>query len=158
MPIRRPRRVPARSSKLREIRASIGRLHTARHPAWQRWFARRRQVSWLAGQRLRPRLPESEPIQWHAPLRDEQTSDSPLTVAGAAADLPSDLGPARTHGVPFSPARAGPSTSHEWLSHQHLANPYPATRHLVFVILRLQEWARDEAVSPGFEGDRKSTR
>ena len=35
---------------------------------------------------------------------------SPLTVAGAATDLSPDLGPARTHSVPFSPARAGPST------------------------------------------------
>ncbi len=40
-----------------------------------------------------------------------RASGSPLTVAGAATDLPPDQGPARTHGVPFSPARAGPSTS-----------------------------------------------
>ena len=42
--------------------------------------------------------------------RGGRASGSPLTVAGAAADLPPDRGPARAHGVPFSPARAGPTT------------------------------------------------
>ena len=42
--------------------------------------------------------------------RGGRASGSPLTVAGAAADLPPDHGPARAHGVPFSPARAGPTT------------------------------------------------
>ena len=42
--------------------------------------------------------------------RGGRASGSPLTVAGAAADLPPDHGPARAPGVPFSPARAGPTT------------------------------------------------
>src|SRR5208337_968601 len=44
------------------------------------------------------------------PERGRRTNGSPLTVAGAAADLPPDDGPAEAHDVPFSPARAGPAT------------------------------------------------
>lgn len=42
-----------------------------------------RQVSWLAGRRLYPRLPEAEQIQWR-----NRDRDSPSTVAGAAPALP----------------------------------------------------------------------
>src|SRR6185437_4817652 len=58
-----------------------------------------------------PALP-SRALELSGPLPrgSGRASGSPLTVAGAAADLPPDRDPARAHGVPFSPARAGPTT------------------------------------------------
>ena len=59
--------------------------------------------------RLWPCLPELLRSSGPPRRRGGWASGSPLTVAGAAADLPPDLSPARVHGVPFSPARAGPT-------------------------------------------------
>ena len=53
-----------------------------------------------------PTFPAVEGAVAAPPRRSERAGGSPPTVAGAAADLP---GRGRPHGVPFSPARAGPT-------------------------------------------------
>jgi hypothetical protein len=84
------------------------------HPARWLWFVRRRQVSWLtapegglesAAHRRRPGLPEpSGPVTRLTRNGRRRSSFSPLTVAGAAADLSPDrsVQPGRT-AFPFHP-------------------------------------------------------
>ena len=87
-----------------------GGLRLPVHPARQRWSVRRRQVSWLTGQHHRPCLPG--PFRSSGPPRKGWTGQR-LTAdscGGQPPTCPRTDGPARAHGVPFSPARAGPAT------------------------------------------------
>jgi hypothetical protein len=81
------------------------RLHAPGHPARQR-LARRRQVSWLAGQRLWPYLPEPlwDPVA--RPLWGGWPSGSPLTVCGSSRRLaPGPLVQPERTAFPFTRSR-----------------------------------------------------